>query len=65
MTWATRQSRVMEPERILPPDMLEEVQVRAVRSFIFDDLEAKAGEVLVLPKHRASYLVFMGKVVYV
>ena len=58
MTWATRQSRTLEPERILPPDMLEDVTVQATRGFMLEDLDAKAGDMLVLPKWRAAYLVF-------
>jgi hypothetical protein len=48
----------MEPERSLSQEMLEDVTVQATRGFTLEDLDAKAGDVLVLPRWRASYLVF-------
>ena len=58
MSWVTRTRRTMDDERELPAEMLQMVQVKILHSFVFEDLEAKAGDVLTLPRHRASYLRF-------
>ena len=64
MSWATR-TTTMEPEpRAMPAEMLQEVQVRAIRGFVFEDLEAIADEVLYVPRHRAEYLRFRQLVEY-
>jgi len=64
MSWATRQRRTMEDERIMPTDMQQEVRVRVVRAFVFDDLEGRAGDRLTLPRWRGEYLRFRQLVEY-
>ena len=50
----------MEPERILPPHMLELVEVRAVMPFGIGDVLVEVGSVITVSRHRGDYLKFLG-----
>ena len=50
----------MEPEaRLLPEEMLQPVQVRALRRFELGDRVVEVGDVVTVPRHRAEYLRFL------
>ena len=45
--------------RAMDPAMLEPVQVRCVVAFGLGDRMVEVGETVSVPRHRASYLVFL------